>query len=178
MKLLEYQPREFALQLHNSDKRWMVLVCHRRAGKTVAACVDLLIGALETKRSSPQFAYLAPFRQQAKTVAWSYLKDLSREYWAQPPNESELTVFIKSAGGVAKIFVAGADNPDSLQQLGARRIFAKTNTTNTRSQRVLLKQGMTHYKFKPQDLRRYDGTIIDMDYFELTKEQWRTHAKT
>jgi hypothetical protein len=117
MKLLEYQPREFALQLHNSDKRWMVLVCHRRAGKTVAACVDLLIGALETKRPSPQFAYLAPYRQQGKTVAWSYLKDLSREYWAQPPNESELTVFIKSAGGVAKIFVAGADNPDSLRGL-------------------------------------------------------------
>jgi Acetyltransferases, including N-acetylases of ribosomal proteins len=63
-------------------------------------------------------------------------------------------------------------------QLGARRIFAKTDTNNARSKRVLLKQGMTHYKFKPQDLRRYDGTIIDMDYFELTKEQWRTHAKT
>jgi RimJ/RimL family protein N-acetyltransferase len=62
--------------------------------------------------------------------------------------------------------------------LKARRIFAKTNVTNKRSQRVLIKQGMKHYKFKPQDMRRYDGTIIDMDYFELTKEQWRTHAKT
>lgn len=63
-------------------------------------------------------------------------------------------------------------------QVNARRIYAKTNTTNIRSQRVLVKQGMTHYKFKPQDLRRYDGMMIDMDYFELTKEQWLTHAKT
>lgn len=117
MRLNEYQPRDFALQLHNSDKRWMVLVCHRRAGKTVAACVDLVIGALETKKPNPQFCYLAPYRQQAKTVAWSYLKDLTRDYWAQPPNESELTVFLKSQGGVAKIFVAGADNPDSLRGL-------------------------------------------------------------
>lgn len=117
MNLAEYQPRTFALDLHNSGKRWMVLVCHRRAGKTVAACVDLVIGALETKRENPQFAYLAPYRAQAKSVAWQYLKDLSREFWAQPPNESELTVFIKSKGGVARIFCAGADNPDSLRGL-------------------------------------------------------------
>ena len=60
----------------------------------------------------------------------------------------------------------------------ARRIFAKTNHTNRRSQRVLLKQGMVLYKHKPKGMRRYDGTIIDMDYFELTKEQWLKHAKT
>jgi putative acetyltransferase len=60
----------------------------------------------------------------------------------------------------------------------ARRVFAKTDSTNHRSQRVLAKQGMQHYKHKPKALRRYDGRIIDMDYFELTKEQWLNHAKT
>jgi hypothetical protein len=37
---------------------------------------------------------------------------------------------------------------------------------------------MQHYKHKPKALRRYDGRLIDMDYFELTKEQWLNHAKT
>ena len=83
----------------------------------MAACVDLILGALETKRPSPQFAYLAPFREQAKRVAWSYLKELSKPYQVGKPNESELTISLKSAGGVAKIFVAGADNPDSLRGL-------------------------------------------------------------
>lgn len=117
MLLTEYEPRPFGVELHNRGKRWTTLVCHRRAGKTVAACVDLILGALETKRPSPQFAYLAPFREQAKRVAWSYLKELSKPYQVGKPNESELTISLKSAGGVAKIFVAGADNPDSLRGL-------------------------------------------------------------
>lgn len=118
MRLTDYDPRDFAKKLHNrANKRWTTLVCHRRAGKTVACCVDLILGAIETKRPNPQFAYLAPFREQAKRVAWQYLKDLSRDYWAQKPNESDLIVFLRSAGGVAKIYVGGADNPDSLRGL-------------------------------------------------------------
>ena len=73
MNLAEYQPREVFLPLHNRDKRWTVVVAHRRAGKTVAMCADLVIGALETALPKPQFAYLAPQRDQAKRVAWSYL---------------------------------------------------------------------------------------------------------
>ena len=42
---------------------------------------------------------------------------MSREFWAKPPNESELTVYIKSKGGIAKIFVGGTDNVDSLRGL-------------------------------------------------------------
>lgn len=90
-------------------------MCHRRAGKTVSCCVDLLIGAMECGLPNPQFAYLAPFRDQAKKVAWEYLKDLSKDYWAAKPNESELVVSVRSKGGVAKIFLGGADNPDTLR---------------------------------------------------------------
>ena len=118
MKLSEYIPREVFKPFHNRDKRWTVIVAHRRAGKTVSMCADLVIGALETSLAKPQFAYLAPFRAQAKMVAWSYLKDLSKDFWSKPPNESELKLTLNNAhGGESTIYVAGADNPDSLRGL-------------------------------------------------------------
>jgi phage terminase large subunit len=116
MKLSEYQPREVFLPLHNRNKRWTVVVAHRRAGKTVAMCADLVIGALETAHPKPQFAYLAPQRDQAKRVAWSYLKELTRDFWSKPPNESELKLTINNGhGGESTIYVAGADNYDALR---------------------------------------------------------------
>lgn len=116
MKLSEYQPREVFLPLHNRSRRWTVVVAHRRAGKTVAMCADLVIGALETALPKPQFAYLAPQRDQAKRVAWAYLKDLTRDFWSKPPNESELKITINNGhGGESTIYVAGADNYDALR---------------------------------------------------------------
>jgi hypothetical protein len=116
MDLREYQPREVFKPLHNRDKRWTVVVAHRRAGKTVAMCADLVLGALETSLPKPQFAYLAPQRDQAKRVAWAYLKDLTRPMWAKPPNESELKLTIHNGhGDQSTIYVAGADNYDALR---------------------------------------------------------------
>lgn len=116
MKLAEYVPRACFLPLHNRRARWAVVVAHRRAGKTVAMCSDLVIGALECPHPRPQFAYLAPFREQAKKVAWSYLKELTKDFWTREPNESELFITMRShTGQDAKIYVAGADNPDSLR---------------------------------------------------------------
>jgi phage terminase large subunit len=116
MNLQEYQPRQVFLPLHNRNKRWTVVVAHRRAGKTVAMCADLVIGALETALPKPQFAYLAPQRDQAKRVAWSYLKDLTRPFWSKQPNESELKITISNGHkGESTIYVAGADNYDALR---------------------------------------------------------------
>lgn len=118
MDLNEYQPRECFLPLHKRDKRWAVVVAHRRAGKTVAVCADLVIGALETALPRPQFCYLAPLREQAKRVAWAYLKELTKPFWVKKPNEAELKIEIDNAhGNMSVIYVAGADNPDSLRGL-------------------------------------------------------------
>tara|TARA_R110000868_G_scaffold2810_5_gene19448 strand:+ start:2559 stop:3779 length:1221 start_codon:yes stop_codon:yes gene_type:complete len=79
-------------------------------------CADLLIGALETSLPKPQFAYLAPQRDQAKRVAWTYLKDLSRPMWSKPPNESELKITVNNGhASESTIYVGGADNYDSLR---------------------------------------------------------------
>lgn len=116
MKLQDYQPRSVFLPLHNRDKRWACVIAHRRAGKTVAMCADLVIGALETNLPRPQFAYLAPFRDQAKRVAWNYLKELTRDFWIQQPNESELRIDMRNGhNSESRIYVAGADNPDALR---------------------------------------------------------------
>jgi phage terminase large subunit len=116
VNLNEYQPRSVFTPLHNRDKRWVCVVAHRRCGKTVAMCADLVIGALETALPKPQFAYMAPQRDQAKRVAWTYLKDLTRPMWSKPPNESELKITINNGhGGESTIYVAGADNYDALR---------------------------------------------------------------
>lgn len=116
MKLQEYQPRQVFESLHRRTKRWTVVVAHRRAGKTVAMCADLVIGALETALPKPQFAYLAPQRDQAKRVAWGYLKELTKDFWSKPPNESELKITVNNGhGGESTIYVAGSDNYDALR---------------------------------------------------------------
>ena len=109
---LIYAPRPAFIPFHNRSKRWSCLVAHRRAGKTVAATNDLIIGALECRKERPQFAYIAPFRDQAKRVAWDYLKHYSRPFHAGKPNESDLIIPMPNEG---KLMVFGADNPDALR---------------------------------------------------------------
>lgn len=109
---LIYEPRAQFLPFHTRTKRWSCLVCHRRAGKTVAAVNDLVIGALECQKPRPQFAYVAPFRNQAKLIAWEYLKYYARPFLADKPNESELSVRLL---GDRKVMLAGADNADALR---------------------------------------------------------------
>lgn len=109
---LIYEPRPQFLSFHRRTKRWACLVCHRRAGKTVAAINDLVVGALECSKSRPQFAYVAPFRNQAKLVAWEYLKYFARPFLVDKPNESELSVRMF---GDRKVMLFGADNADALR---------------------------------------------------------------
>lgn len=107
-----YEPRAPFIPFHQRTKRYSCLVVHRRAGKTVAAVNDLIVGALECGLPRPQFAYIAPFRDQAKRVAWDYLKHYAYPFLAGKPNESELTVPMPNNG---KIMLFGADNADALR---------------------------------------------------------------
>jgi hypothetical protein len=77
LHVIPYKPRAAFLPFHQRTKRWSCLVAHRRAGKTVAAINDLIRAAVTSKSPMPQFAYIAPFRSQAKSVAWDYLKHFS-----------------------------------------------------------------------------------------------------
>lgn len=107
---IPYNPRNWATQFHDCGKRWIVLVLHRRAGKTVACINHLIRDAV--KIQGAKFAYIAPTYKQAKSVAWDYLKQFSRPIPGIKINESELRIDYPNG---SRITLYGADNPDSLR---------------------------------------------------------------
>jgi phage terminase large subunit len=106
-----YEVREQFLPLHTRKTRWFIGVAHRRAGKTVADINELIIGASKCRLPNPRFAYVAPQLNQAKDIAWQYLKEFTA-FLRPKINESEL--WVELPGG-ARIRIYGADNPDRLR---------------------------------------------------------------
>lgn len=106
-----YQARPHFKDFHNRNSRWASLVCHRRAGKTVAAVGDMVLKALRTPKKNARYAYIAPFYKQAKDVAWQYLKEMTNDI-AIEVRESDLRVILPNG---AWITLYGADNPDALR---------------------------------------------------------------
>ena len=112
-----YEPRDAFRAFHLRHQRWAVLVAHRRAGKTVACIAELVTRALATPKPNARYAYIAPYREQAKTVAWQYLKDMAEPVTDDPEGdfrESELSVKLYNG---SQIRLYGADNPNALRGL-------------------------------------------------------------
>lgn len=105
-----YSPRDWAKEIHETAKRWIVLILHRRCGKTVFVLNHLQRDALRIPNS--RFAYIAPYYKQAKNVAWDLLKFYARPIPNVRFNESELSVTYPNG---SKLQLYGADNPDSLR---------------------------------------------------------------
>lgn len=118
--LIPYRPRPLQAKFHREAKRFSVAVCHRRFGKTVMAVnhvIKVLIERAATGMTRPQGAYIAPTYSQAKRVAWSYLKDYAGALKDVVFNEQELRCDFKIKGQLCRIYLLGADNPDSLRGL-------------------------------------------------------------
>jgi hypothetical protein len=76
------------------------------------ACInDLIVKALLENKPHAQYAYIAPFYSQAKSVAWRYLERFSEPVMTKA-NQSELWVELVNG---ARIRLFGADNPDALR---------------------------------------------------------------
>lgn len=110
----EYQPRQPFIDFHNRDQRWAIMVCHRRAGKTVACVADLVLSALCTTKQDARFAYVAPQFNQAKDIAWLYLQRLTSDIPGVSYNIAELRANLPTG---AQVRLYGADNPDRLRGL-------------------------------------------------------------
>lgn len=117
---LGYVPRPWQTKVHRRKKRFTVLVCHRRAGKTILAILELIDCALSLALKNGRFAYIAPLKNQAKDIAWDYLK----EYASKIPNtyinetESYVQFKLKQPDGTflePRIKIYGADNIHSLR---------------------------------------------------------------
>ena len=111
---IPYAPRPLQAQLHSelAAKRWGVVVCHRRFGKTVMAINHLLRDAILCSKPNPRYAYIAPTYRQAKAVAWDYLKQFAGAVPMVRFHETELRADLPNG---ARIQLLGAENPDSLR---------------------------------------------------------------
>jgi phage terminase large subunit len=108
-----YKARDAFLDFHHRKERWAVLVCHRRAGKTVATICDIIRRAVTENKPDARYAYIAPYYAQAKNIAWDYLLKYAAPAIVKA-NQSELWVELVNG---AKIRLFGADNPDALRGL-------------------------------------------------------------
>lgn len=114
---IPYKPRYPEVHDKLAAHRFSVLVAHRRFGKTVLVVNHLIRQALLSGCPRGSYGYVAPFRNQAKLVAWDYLKHYTAPVPGRTVNESELSIGLPSNGGGAKIRIFGADNPDALRGL-------------------------------------------------------------
>lgn len=111
--VIPYRPRKLQLQIHNGLKRFNVLVCHRRFGKTVLCINQIIKKALESGGPpNRRYAYIAPLYKQAKATAWDYLKQFTAPIEGRQVNESELRVDLPNG---SRIRLFGADNPDAVR---------------------------------------------------------------
>ena len=79
------------------------------------SCVyELIIRALRTKKKRAKFAYVGPFRQQAKEIAWEYLKEGTDGFRKGQPRESDLKITLPN-GSTIQLY--GADNADAMRGL-------------------------------------------------------------
>lgn len=107
---IAYRPRNWAKKLHTASIRWIVLIIHRRGGKTTAAFNHLQRDALNNPNT--RYAYLAPTYKQAKRIVWKMAQQYAKGVPAVKFNSSEL--LITYANG-SEIMIVGANQPDSLR---------------------------------------------------------------
>lgn len=111
---IPYTPRPLQREVGRlcRQKRFGVLVCHRRFGKTVLGVNVNQQTALMSDRPRPRTAYIGPTYRQGKSVAWDYMQFYARPIPGQKPNQSELKIDYPNEGQ-SRIY--GADNPDALR---------------------------------------------------------------
>lgn len=98
-------------------KRFNELICTRRWGKTVLACMKLTDSALQiaNRKKQPKFAYIAPIKDQAKQIVWPIFKEflypLIKRGFAKINDQSMEVHFLNSYGKPwAQIKLYGADS--------------------------------------------------------------------
>ena len=112
---IPYEPRPLQEKIHNELKRFNVICCHRRFGKTVFAINHLIMTACEITNS--RLAYIAPTYRQGKAVAYDYLKEYTEPLMKLGGKRHETELKVDLWNG-SRIQIFGSDNPDALRGLG------------------------------------------------------------
>jgi hypothetical protein len=104
-KLLPWQQTVF-----KDSTRFKVVAAGRRCGKSRMAAVTLLIEGLKCPQGSAVL-YVSPTMGQSRQIIWDLLLDLGREV-IQNSHVNNLDITLING---AKIYVRGADRPDTLR---------------------------------------------------------------
>jgi phage terminase large subunit len=112
---IPFKPRKYQWEVFNNLKRFNVIVCHRRFGKTCLAIWKLVAAAVEIDKA--RLAYIAPTYRQGKAVAFDYLKEYTAPLMELGGGRNETELKIDLYNG-SRIQIFGADNPDALRGLG------------------------------------------------------------
>jgi phage terminase large subunit len=112
---INYLPRPWQVEFHKhmEQKKRAILVLHRRAGKTTAIVNQLQKDAMLIPNS--KYAYICPYRDQAKRVAWDIFKKYSENIPGVNFNVNDLTITYPTG---SKILLLGSDNAHSLRGIG------------------------------------------------------------
>lgn len=92
-----------------STKRFKVMVCGRRFGKTTSALIKAV--TLATSKPHQVIYYIAPTYRQAKQIAWGMLLNWVGQAYLRK-NEQDLVLEFHNG---SKIYLKGAENPDALR---------------------------------------------------------------
>jgi len=106
------KPHQRAAHALMQKARFVVLVWHRRAGKTMFAVATLFLRALQCKRPRGRYGYIAPFLNQAKDIAWQYFLMFAEAIPGSAVRVEELSVTLPNG---ARIRLYGADYPDRIR---------------------------------------------------------------
>jgi phage terminase large subunit-like protein len=97
-------------EVFTDKSRFKVVAAGRRCGKSRLAATALIIEALQCPAGSAVL-YVAPTQGQARQIIWDVLMEIGREVIANSHvNNMDITMI-----NGAKIYVRGADRPDTLR---------------------------------------------------------------
>jgi len=107
---MKLHPPQSEVAIDNHDYR--VVCCGRQWGKTTLAVLEMIAYAFA--KGGREIAYFATTYDQARNIAWTILKDATRNAWAKPPNESRLELHISTQDeGESRITLRGFENVET-----------------------------------------------------------------
>ena len=111
---IPYKPRQLQKEIHESLKRFNVLVCHRRFGKTVLCINEMIKKCLQNELPNPRYYYISPTYSISKRNCWDYLKYYTDVLPDVQYHETELRCDLPNGG---RIQLLGCERPDTLRGL-------------------------------------------------------------
>ena len=120
--VIPYKPRKHQAQLHKRIKRFNVLPCHRRFGKSYWSLAETLKKCFECELPNPRYYIISATYSQVKKIHWDNLKLLTKTIPYTTYHETELRCDM--VGG-RRIQLLGADGSsiDSIRGIYADGII-------------------------------------------------------